>query len=57
MFTGGHISFGVAVKGPNVISTPSQLRSGYIYTVLKLFRPFGKADVDPGKNEFVTPVF
>ena len=48
----------MAFTGPNVIPTPSQLRSSYIYTVLKLFQPFeGKceADVAPGKNEFDTP--
>ena len=34
------------------------LRSSYIYTVLKLFRPFEgnrKTDVAPGENEFDTP--
>ena len=32
--------------------------SSYIYTVLKLFRPFEgtrEADVAPGENEFDTP--
>ena len=54
---GGHISLVVAFKGLNVISTP--LRSSYIYTVLKFFRPFEgnhKADVAPSENEFDTPV-
>ena len=43
---------------PNVISTPKQLRSSYIYTVLKLFRPFEgsrEVDVAPGEKEFDTP--
>ena len=58
IFTRGHISFVVAFKRLNVISTPKQLRSSYIYTVLKLFWPFEgnhKADVAPGENEFDSP--
>ena len=57
-FHWGHISLEVAFKGPNVISTPSQLRSSYIYTVVKLFQPFEghrEADVAPGENEFDSP--
>ena len=57
-FHQGHISLAVAFKGPNVISTPSQLRSSYIYTALKLFRPFEgncEDDVASGENEFDTP--
>ena len=42
----------------NVISTPEQLRSSYIYTVLKLFRPL-KATArlmwPPVKMKFDTP--
>ena len=48
----------VAFKGPNVISTPYQLRSSYIYTALKLFWYFEgnhEADVAPGENDFDTP--
>ena len=47
----------VAIKGLNVISTPWQLRSSYIYTVLKLFQPFEgnhEVDVAPSENEFDT---
>ena len=40
VFTGGHIRLTVAFKGLNVIARPQQLRSSYMYTVLKLFRPF-----------------
>ena len=49
----------VAFKGPTVIATPWQLRSSYIYIVLKLFQPFEgnrEADGVPGENEFDTPV-
>ena len=59
IFTGGHISPAAAFKGLNVISSPYQLRYSYIYTVLKLFRPFDskhEADVAPGENEFDSPV-
>ena len=55
-FHWGHISLVVAFKGPNVISTPEQLRSN-IYTVLKLFQSFEgnrKIDVAPSENEFDT---
>ena len=48
----------VAFKEQNVISTLEQLRSSYIYRVLKLFCPFEgnrEADVTPGENEFDTP--
>ena len=58
MCTGGHISLEVAFKGLNVISTPLQLRSSYLYEVLKLFglsEVNRKADVAPGANEFDTP--
>ena len=57
-FRRGPHRLAAAFKGQNVISTPYQLRSSYIYTVLKIFQPFEgncKADVAPSENEFDTP--